>query len=185
MGFFSATGRGVAWVAAGVVGMTPIKAGFAVVRGNWDALRSRNCPRCRQGRLYKFSEVVEGKTYFAQGCSMCAFYEFTDDEAVTEALSVRRRQTLGTLSEPGVRDELLRRYKWWSRTYLLASIGCLLLSVVLLLNGNRYFGSAALLGMFVLVRAFLASYRFWQIREDRLFAPGAFKEWFKKGAWIV
>lgn len=175
----------MAWVAAGVVGMTPIKAGFAVVRGNWNALRSRSCPRCGRGRLYEFSEVVEGTTYFAQGCNMCDFYEFTDSEAVSETLSVRRRQTLSALNEQGVREKLLRRYKWWSRIYLFASLLCVLLSLALLFNGNRYFGSAALLGMFVLVRAFLASYRFWQIREDRLFAPGAFKEWFKKGAWIV
>ncbi|MBR8427272.1 hypothetical protein [Burkholderia cenocepacia] len=185
MGFFQRTGRFAVRQASYIAGYQHIAAGWRTVRRNWDNATKRGCPSCRKGILCPFSEVVEGKRVKALGCDRCEYFEFAGDESNPESMAVLRASADEVLSDASFRVTRLVQLQHSSRTFFALSFLCLALSVVALCLKSSFFFTAMMVAVLLFVRGAIASYRYWQLQEDRLFVPGSLKVWIKRGAWFV
>ncbi|ABO60233.1 hypothetical protein LA345_37040 (plasmid) [Burkholderia vietnamiensis] len=185
MGFFQRTGRFAVRQASYIAGYQHIAAGWRTVRRNWDNATKRGCPSCRKGTLYPFSEVVDAKRVDALGCDRCDYFEFAGDESNPESMAALRASADEVLSDASFRDTRLAQLQRSSRTFFALSIFCLALSVVALCLKSSFFFTAMMVALLLFVRGAIASYRFWQLQEDKLFVPGSLKVWIKRGAWFV
>ncbi|MEX3555113.1 MAG: hypothetical protein VB131_00255 [Burkholderia gladioli] len=185
MGFIQRTGRFAVRQASYIAGYQHIAAGWRTVRHNWDSATKRGCPSCGKGTLYPFSEVVNANRVDALGCNRCDYFEFAGDESNPESMAALRESAHEVLSDVLFRDTRLAQLQRSSRVFFGLSILCLVLSVVALCLKSSFFFTAMMVAVLLFVRGAIASYRFWQLREDRLFVPGSLKVWIKTGAWFV
>ncbi|KVV07460.1 hypothetical protein WK77_16880 [Burkholderia ubonensis] len=100
-------------------------------------------------------------------------------------MSALRESANVALSDTEFRETRMGQFRRSSRVYFGLSILCLALSIVALCLKSSMFFTAMMVALLLLVRGAIASYRFWQLSEDRLFVPGSLKVWIKTGAWFV
>ncbi len=192
MGIIRWTGRQVVREHSYVAGYHHVGAGWRAMRRNWFRITKTPCPACEEGYLFPMSEVVDGVMQHAMGCNTCNHYIITEspDAAqaqIPDALKAQRERALSILAQPGVRADRLKYFRRLSRMFYLLSFLCLVGSIAFLVLGPKGIGTlaAAMVGVLMFARGFVACYRHWQIAEGQLFVPKAFKLWFKQGAWFV
>ncbi|MBN3729370.1 hypothetical protein [Burkholderia sp. Tr-20390] len=185
MGLFQRARRFAVREVSYIAGYQHVAAGWKAVRHNWDNATKRGCPACRRGTLYAFYEVVDGRRFDALGCNRCEHFEFVADESNAEAMSVLRESAHAVLNDVEFRDSRMRQLQRTSRLYFGLSALCIALSVVALCLKSSLFFTAMMVAVLLFLRGVISSYRYWQLRENRLFVPGSLRVWIKTGAWFV
>lgn len=188
MGIFRNLGKLAAREGAYIFGLAQLKQGADVIRRT--LLRShRRCPKCASGRMFRFSEVVDGVSKEFYGCSHCDHFEPLDVERDPEALHDLQDLARHRLEEMTAeqRANAERTYRWRSRGSLAISLVFLVGGFWVLLSGIGVAISLNLGAMAALffVQGLRASYRYWQLETGMLYQPDAFKLWMASGKWLV
>lgn len=172
-----------------VMGFEHVKQGSHVFRQQWKSVTRRVCPACEIGKLYPFSETIEGEIKQFVGCSHCDHYQavrVNDDPATQTKLRAAAQRKIDAMGETEFR-RLIHKYRLGSRLLYVFSLLVFAFSVYLLVVGGSAwtFLNACMGSVFLFVRGLIASYRYWQLSQKRLFVAGAFRRWFWSGTWFV
>jgi hypothetical protein len=190
MSWLGKVGRQVAREHGHVAGTGWIEGGAKMVFGQWIRLRRRPCPKCGVGRLFPMPDVMvdtKGQVHQFVGCNACDHYEAAGRDRDPETITRLRSLASERFADPLERAAKVRQYKVQSRTMYGLALACLGVAIWLLVHNPAHpvYVNVALVGLFMIARAMRASYRGWQVENDRLFEPGLFRVWFNSGRWFL
>jgi len=189
MGAIKRTGAVVVRNVSYLFSLEHIRQGFGLVRVQWSRATKRVCPGCQSGRLFPFSEIVEGQPRRFLGCNFCDHYQAAD--LSVDPASTKRLQHLAAIQTASLSPEdlatLIARYRKRSRWHYFFSVAAICWSIYLLCTGAMAwsFLNAMVIALLMFVQGLVASYRNWQLLNSRLYVPGSFFEWLKAGQWLV
>lgn len=193
MGVFGWAGKTLKREALHVAGGAGIAGWWRSARTSWLSTK-RVCPACGEGRMFPFTELVEGESRKFFGCSRCDHFEAvnlsnSEDVVAAESLSRLREiaaSRLGSLS-PQERERRNDRMKVASRLQYLFSVGLLVFAVVLLFRTDAIWPplNVAAFSVLLFAHGLRSSYRYWQVRNNILYQPGSFRRWLGLGQWLV
>lgn len=193
MGFFGWAGRALKRETRYLAGGEGISGWWQSVRSSWLSTK-RRCPACGEGRMFPFTEPVDGIDRDFYGCSRCDHYEAADlsdgkDAVVADSLSRLRKiadSRIGGLSAEET-AHLKSRLKSNSRFQYLFSLAFLATGVYLIFRTGSAWSllNATALAALLFAHGLRSSYRYWQVCNNIFYQPGAFRRWLGLGQWLV
>lgn len=193
MGIVGSTGKVVRREVGHLVGEQGIKVWWNLSRRSWLGAK-RSCPACGAGRMFRFSEAVDGVDREFYGCSKCDHYETADlsnesDVVVAESLG-RLRDISGrrmTSMKKSEREALMRRLKRNSRAQYAFSLVLLSVGIYLLVATAAAwsFLNATAFATLMFAHGLRSAYRYWQVSENVFYQPGSFRRWLGLGQWLI
>lgn len=193
MGFLSWSGKTLRRETLYVAGGAGIKGWWEVVQRNWLGTK-RRCPACDEGRMFPFTEPIDGVNRDFLGCSRCDHFEVADlsntkDAAVVESLGRLRQIADQRLTDLAAdeRQVLRRRLKIGSRVNYGLSLAMILIGAYLLhATGTAWMLiNMTALAVLMFAHGLRASYRYWQVSNNVFFQPGSFRRWLGLGQWLI
>lgn len=172
-----------------IAGAEHAKRGWEVARRQWHRASKPLCPACGRGRLFPFTEIIDGEEMKFRGCSMCSHYQaikVAADPGSLQRLRAIADAKAGEFSDAEY-NALVRRFQLSSRWLYGFSLSLVLFAIFLLWIGYDAwsFMNVSMVALFMFVRGLIASYRSWQAKERCWFVPGSFKRWLGTGQWLI
>lgn len=193
MGIVRGTARTVAREAGYVAGVGGIKGWWNSIQESWLHTK-RHCPNCAIGRMFPFTEQIDGDDRKFFGCSNCDHFEVADlgaekDQYVEDSLKRLQAIAEARLNSLGAQEleSRARRLCINSRLQFASSLALLAFGVYVLASGGAAWtmlNASALSGL-LFAMGLRFSYRHWQLQNRAFYQPGSFRRWFGEGKWIV
>ena len=189
MGWIRKTGAFFRNEALNIFGYEHAKRGAVMLRRQWNSTTKPLCPACDKGRLYPFTETIEGCLVKFRGCNVCSHFQAVDVAKDKDSLQRLRdiAKSKAGLMTPDEYQALVRQYQISSRWLFGFSLSIALFAVYLLWTGYDAWTllNVSMVALFMFVRGLVTSYRSWQAKERCWFVPGSFKRWLGQGKWLI